>query len=36
MYRIYGKLNQKENVVYFDIKNMVVLEESSQDETESV
>ena len=36
MYRIYGKMNQKENIVYFDIKNMIVLEENGQNETHAV
>ena len=36
MYRIYGKMNRKENLVYFDIKNMVDLEVNGQNETHIV
>ena len=36
MYRIYGKMNFRENLVYFDIKNMVALEDKDQNETHPV
>ena len=36
MYRIYGRMNQRENLVYFDIKNMMILEEKDQNETNAV